>query len=211
MGQRVKSSPRITVNNEELVARSFTYLVSTISDDISLNKKLDRSIGKACATFSRLSERVWDNKKMTVKTKISVYSACVISTLLYGNESWAIYDTQEKRLNTLHMKFLKHVLGNKWDARVTNNEVAHHSGIGSLYSILRLRSLGHVYRMSDGRIPKDLLYGDLALSKRSQGHPRQCFISVCKADQRNIVIGVDYWEQLATNRDSRSKARCGET
>ena len=122
MGQRVKSSPRITVNNEELVARSFTYLVSTISDDISLNKKLDRSIGKACATFSRLSERVWDNKKMTVKTKISVYSACVISTLLYGNESWAIYDTQEKRLITLHMKFLKHVLSNKWDARVTNNK-----------------------------------------------------------------------------------------
>ena len=80
--------------------------------------------------------------------------------------------SNEKRLNTLHMKFLKQLLGNKWDARVTNYEVAHHAGIGSLYSILRLRRLGHVYRMSDGRIPKDLLYGDLALSKHSQGHPR---------------------------------------
>ena len=138
MGQRVKSSPRITVNNEELVARSFTYLVSTISDDKSLNKKLDRSIGKACATFSRLCERVWDNKKITVETKISVYTAFVISTLLYGNQSWAIYDTHEKRLNSLHMKFLKQLLGNKLDARVTSYEVAHHAGIGSLYSILRL-------------------------------------------------------------------------
>ena len=100
MGQEGKSAPRITINNEELVvANSFTYLGSTISDDLSLNKELDRRIGKACATFSRLSERVWENKKLTVKTKISVYSACVISTLLYGTESWALFATQEKRLN----------------------------------------------------------------------------------------------------------------
>ena len=143
-----------------------SFFFSTISDDLSLNKELDRRIGKACATFSRLSERVWENKKLTVKTKISVYSACVISTLLYGSESWAIYATQEKRLNTLHMKFLRRILGIKWEDRITNNEVMQRAGIDSLYSILklrRLRWLGHVYRMSDGRIPKDLLYGELAL------------------------------------------------
>ena len=206
MGQEVESTPRITINNEELVvATSFTYLGSTISDDLSLNKELDRRIGKACATFSRLSARVWENKHLTVRTKISAYSACVLSTLLYGSESWATYASQEKRLNTLHMKFLRRILGIKWEDRITNNEVMQRAGIDSLYSILklrRLRWLGHVYRMSDGRIPKDLLYGELALGKRSQGRPRQCFRNVCKADLREIGIGVDSWEQLASNRDS---------
>ena len=46
------------------------------------------------------------------------------------------------------------------------------------------------------------IYGELALGKRSQGRPRQCFRNVCKADLRKIGINVDSWEQLATNRDS---------
>ena len=64
MGQEV-------INNEELVvANSFTHLGSTISDDLSLNKELDRRISKDCNTFSTLSEIVWENKNLTVKTKI---------------------------------------------------------------------------------------------------------------------------------------------
>ena len=206
MGQGVEDAPRIKVNNEVLVvSSSFTYLGSTISDDLSLNKELDRRIGKACTTFSKLSERVWTNKKLTIKTKTSVYSACVLSTLLYGCESWAIYATQEKRLNTFHMRCLRRILNIKWDDRVTNNEVLKRTGTDSLYSILklrRLRWLGHVHRMQDGRIPKDLLYGELATGKRPQGRPRQCFRNVCKADLRETGIDVDSWEQLATNRDS---------
>ena len=111
MGQEVKSAPRITINNEELIfANSFTYLDSTISNDLSLNNEQDLRIGKACATFSRLSERVWENTKLTVKTKISVYSACVIGALLCGYESWYLYATREKRLNTLRVK----LLGRSW-------------------------------------------------------------------------------------------------
>ena len=176
MGQGVKDTPRITVNNEDLVvSSSFTYLGSTITDDLSLNKELDRRIGKACTTFSKLSERVWTNKKLSIKTKTSVYSACVLSTLLYGCESWAIYATQEKRLNAFHMRCLRRILGINWNDRVTNNEVLKSTGIDSLFSILklrRLRWLGHVHRMPDGRIPKDLLYGEPAKGKRPRGRPR---------------------------------------
>ena len=56
--------------------------------------------------------------------------------------------------------------------------------------------------MDDGRIPKDLLYGELAVGKRPQGRPRQCFRNVCKADLRETGVDIDSWEQLATNRDA---------
>lgn len=37
----------------------------------------------------------------------------------------------------------------------------------------RLRWLGHVHRMPDSRIPKDLLYGELAAGRRPAGRPQQ--------------------------------------
>ena len=47
----------------------------------------------------------------------------------------------------------------------SNTKVLERAGILSLYSLLkhrRLRWLGHVRRMRDGMMPKDLLYGELA-------------------------------------------------
>ena len=45
------------------------------------------------------------------KQKVNVYKACVISTLLYGSESWTMCAHQEKRLNGFHMRYLRGILG----------------------------------------------------------------------------------------------------
>ena len=67
---------------------------------------------------------------------------------------------QEKRMNVFHMRSL--MLGITWQDKVTNKVVLEKAGIPSLYTLLkqrRMRWLGHVTRMKDGRIQKDLLYG----------------------------------------------------
>ncbi|XP_063590370.1 uncharacterized protein LOC134767242 [Penaeus indicus] len=43
----------------------------------------------------RLTKRVWDNTMLTINTKMRVYQACVLSTLLYGSEAWTLYSDQE--------------------------------------------------------------------------------------------------------------------
>ncbi|XP_063604704.1 uncharacterized protein LOC134780126 [Penaeus indicus] len=45
-------------------------------------KKINRRIGKAVATMAKLSKGVWDNKMLTENTKMRVYQACILSTLL---------------------------------------------------------------------------------------------------------------------------------
>ena len=44
----------------------------------------------------------------------------------------------------------------------------------------RLRWLGHVRQMDDGRLPKHILYGELAIRKRAAGHPYLRFKDMCK-------------------------------
>ena len=130
----------------------------------SLDAELGKRIGKAATTMTKLSSRVWENKKLTTQTKTTVYRACVLSTLLYGSEAWTTYAGQEKRLHTFHMRCLRRILSIHWTDKVTNNIVLERAGVPTIFTLLRqrrLRWLGHVRRMSDGRIPKDLLCGEL--------------------------------------------------
>ena len=102
------------------------------------------------------------------------------------------------------MRNLGRILGNKnWSGYITNNDVLELANIPSMYTILRqrrLRWLGHVCRMKDGRIPKDLLYGELAAGKRAQGRPQLRFKDVCKRDLKAVEVDLKGWESLAPNR-----------
>ena len=89
LGQGTQSPPSIKIKDYQLeVVDEFTYLGSAIADNASLDAELSKRIGKASSTLSRLTERVWENKQLTIATKTAVYKACVLSTLLYASESW---------------------------------------------------------------------------------------------------------------------------
>ena len=112
---------------------------------------------------------------------------------------------QEKRLNVFHMRCPTCILGITWKDKVTNKVVLEKAGIPSLYTLLkqrRMRWLGHVTRMKDDRIPKDLLYGELATGKRPTGRPQLRFKDVCKRDLQVLGINTDSWEVTATDRDA---------
>ena len=96
-----------------------------------------------------------------------------------------------------------------------NTEVLAITKAHSLYSVMakrRLRWLGHVSRMEDGRIPKDLLYGELERGKRRTGRPLLRFKDTCKRDMKVFKIDPNSWEMLARDRAAwRSALRSGES
>ncbi|XP_051973121.1 probable RNA-directed DNA polymerase from transposon BS isoform X1 [Xyrauchen texanus] len=171
MGQDVSSIPNISIADYTLeVVDNFTYLGSTISSNLSLDAELNTRIGKAAAAMARLAKRAWDNSMLTNHTKMRVYQACVLSTLLYGSEAWTLYSRQERRL------------------------------MFALLSQKRLRWLGHVSRMQDGRIPKDLLYSELATGSRPIGRPVLRYKDVCKRDLKAGNVNPAVWEVEAADR-----------
>ena len=112
MGQATPTPLSIVLSGDQLeVVHQFQYLGSTATDTLSLDTELNKRIGKASTTLSKLSKRVWENRHLTVPTKMSVYKACVISTLLYGSESWTTFSSQERKLQVFHLRCLRRILG----------------------------------------------------------------------------------------------------
>ena len=146
----------------------------------------------AACTLSSLSTRVWKNLRLSMKTKVTLYNACVISTLLYWSECWTTYAAQEYRLNVFHMRSLRKLLGISWMSRTPNTIVLSKCGLSTMFTMLRqriLRWLGHVWRMKDGRIPKDILYGEsLLLENAILGVPTYATKICASGTWRNWVL-----------------------
>ena len=155
--------------------------------------------------MARLSKRVWSNNRLISNTKLQVHQACVLSMLLYGSESWTTYARRENRLESFHLRCLRRILGITWQDKVTNTAVLGRADSHSIHLLLcqcRLRWLGHMHRMGDGRIPKDVLHGELATGHHPAGRPALRFKDVCKRDLKLGDIDPGSWEQIADDRSA---------
>ncbi len=179
----------------------------------SLETELNQRIGKAASTFGNLQVRVWSNKKLKIHTKVQIYEACLLSILLYGCESWPTYSRQERRLNAFHLRCLRKISGVSWEDKVSDVRVLELSHSSNLWTVIRrrrLRWIGHLRRMDDSRIPKSILFGELAAGKRSVGHPLLRYKDSIKRDLKDFGITPNTWELLADDRASwRSSIKAG--
>ncbi len=66
----------------------FSYLVSTLSQNIVVDDDILMRLSRAGAAFGNLTERLWNEHGITTATRVKVYNAVVITTLLYGCETW---------------------------------------------------------------------------------------------------------------------------
>ena len=182
---------------------AFSYLGSTISRNLSIDKEIDTRIGKAATVFNRLRTRAWQNKFLTNRTKARIYDCCVVSALLYGAETWTTYARHERKLNSFHMRCLRNILGIRWQDRITNASVLNQTNSSSMFNKLktrRLRWLGHIRRMPDSRLPKDILYGAITDGTRRRGRPLLRFKDVAKRDLKGMGIPTENWEICADDR-----------
>ena len=147
---------------------------------------------------------MWNNPNNTERTRLRVYHACVLSTILYVSDTSTTYASQEKKLNSFHVRILRRKLQIK-RLKVPDTEVLERDNMCSLNALLterRLRWLGHVRRMDAGRIPKDLLYGELVKVHRKTGRPKLRFKNTCKRDLIKCSINPNRWECQAEDHSA---------
>ena len=195
--------PTITIEGKLLNSvDNFKYLGSIVSNDASMDAEITARIAKATAAFGRLSKRLWTNNGIQLNTKIGVYKAAVITSLLYGCETWTLTKQQSKRLEKFHQTTLRKIARIKWFHKVTNYQVLSRCNISSLQAMIdkaKLRWTGHVIRMKDDRIPKALLYGRLTTGVPKRGN-HNTYLNSVKSTLRECGISCTRLEELASNR-----------
>ena len=182
----IAPQPAIFIDDVELkVVDSFKYLRSMISVVGSLDKEIASRISKASQALGRLRNRLLNHHNVTLDTKLKLYRAVVLSSLLYGCETWTVY---RRQLERFHQRALRSILGIRWQDRATNTEIFEKTNCISIEAVLLkscLRWTGHVMRMEDHRIPKQLLFGELEQGHRRQGRP-------CKRFRDTVTAGLKW-------------------
>ena len=111
------------------------------------------------------------------------------------------------------MKSLRKLLGVTWRDRVSNLEVLRRTNCVSLENILnrnKLRWVGHVIRMEDVRLPKQLLYGELSLGARNAGGQLKRYKDSTKKILKACNIAPENLEDLTKDhQDWRTLSRQG--
>ena len=156
-----------------------------------IHDEVNARIAKASAAFGQLRGSVWDQSGIRLDTKLKVYKAVVLPTLLYACETWTVYRRHAKRLNHFHTSCLRKFLKMMWQDRIPDTEVLKRAGMQSVHTLLKLaqfRWTGHVTRMHEERLSKKILYGELEMGKRSHGGQKKRYKDTLKASLKDFNI-----------------------
>ena len=146
------------------------------------------------------------NKTFSVSTKRNAYKAVVLSILLYGAETWTMKVPDLCHLTTFHNCCVHSILGvsryQQWRERITTRNLSEAFGIQWSVSDFimerRLCWLGHLGRMSDDRLPKQLLFGELQKTRPFHRTKKRWCHGVL-SDLKAISI-EDNWYSLCQDR-----------
>ena len=150
-------APTFSISGNQLRnSENYAFLGSCLSFSGDLTNEIQRRINLASSAFGGLSKHVLGNQNLTIHTKINVYDAVVISTILYGCKTWVPYRRHIRLLESFHIRRLQLTLGLRWWHKVTHSEIRSRAMIPTIESMLlhrQLRCLGHVVRMPHSRLP----------------------------------------------------------
>uniref|UniRef100_K7DZQ5 Reverse transcriptase domain-containing protein n=1 Tax=Monodelphis domestica TaxID=13616 RepID=K7DZQ5_MONDO len=201
---RPTNQPCITIDGTQLSnVNTFKYLGSTIANDGSLDHEINARTQKASQALGRLRSKVLQHSSVSTATKLKVYNAVVLSSLLYGCETWTLYRKHMKQPEQFHQRSLRSIMRIRWQDRITNQEVLDRANSTSIEVLqTQLRWSGHVICIDPQRIPRQVFYGELSAGLGKQGRPKKRFKDQLKSNLKWAGMTPKQLELAASDRSS---------
>jgi len=205
-----RQPPRLQINidgTELNQVEQFTYLGGVISQDARCEADIRRRVNLATGVASSLNT-VWESRDISVKTKVRVYEALVMSVLLYNSETWTMKGTDESRLRVFEMSVLRRICGVSLRDRWRNEEIKARLEIEcDVVEAIRRRRLsyfGHINRMKPERIPARVLHGWIH-GNRPRGRPQKKWTDAVKEDCEDRDVTYIQACRIAEDREEWRK------
>ncbi len=202
--------PNIKVDNTTLeYVDHFPYLGSIISSKADIDSEVNHRLSCASGAYARLRRRVFDDRDLSAQTKLLVYRAVILPTLLYGAESWTTYSRHLRAMEQYHQRLLRKILRISWKDRRTNISILEEANMTSITTTVmqyQLRWTGHVMRMPNTHLPKQILYSQLKEGSRATGGQKKRYKDNIKANLKKFHITSSNWEHIALDRSSWKKS-----
>ena len=81
--------------------------------------EIHRRLGIAGSIMAQL-DKVWRQQRLSLSTKLRIYTSLVQSVVLYGSETWTMPKVDSDRIQSFHMQALRRILGIRWYDKVSN-------------------------------------------------------------------------------------------
>ena len=200
-------STEVKVNGQRLqTVTSFRYLGSIITDEGSKPEILAR-IAQTTAALTRLKP-LWNDRNITVSSKIRLMRSLVMSIFLYACETWTLSADLQKRIQAMEMRCFRKILRISYKDHVTNEAVRNKikEAIGPYDDLLttvkkrKLKWYGHVSRSSG--LAKTILQGTVRGGRR-RGRQKKRWEDNIKewtgmefADSQRALENRETWREL---------------
>ena len=190
------------INRQTHEWRKCRYLGSMLDTHEDIKRRKTLSINAAI----NLNATIFNNKKLSIQTKMSAFRTYIEPVFLYNCELWSITISQtENIINSFQRRLLRSfVLNVRWPEVATNAEVYHRTEAkrwSETIRLRRLRWLGKALRDdNDTPMKKALQYAN-GQYQRPRGKPATTWLSVVKNDLK--LMNLTWDEAIEIAKDSK--------
>ena len=185
----------------------FKYLGSICSADMSMQPEIANRLSRASGAYHKLKRlKIWGDRDISHRIKLTLYKVIVQSTLLYGCETWAIPDADVKKLEIFQMRCLRRLCGISLMDKISNFRIRAMCKVPQIADLLRyrrLRWLGHVARMERTRMPLQMMFSTIA-GNGARGRPLKKWNDYVREDLDAIGHAYDWWKKCKDREEWRN-------
>ena len=184
--------------------QSFTYLGGAVTETPDMSVETARRTRASWIRIRRYLRKLYDQSKVALSLKTRMLKAETIESLLYGCSTCTLRQEHYTKLRTVHHRVLLRIIGaqrKRPDHRITSyNRALEVTRCESVETTLRTRRLlwaGTLIRMSGGRLPKRIVFGNLeGAGRRGRGGKEKDWTECVQSDIRAFGMAGD-WKATA--------------
>ena len=168
---------------------AFTYLGDVVDRDGGVERAVRGRVAVAWSKWREIAGLLC-NQRIPLRSRSSIYEACIRSVMLYGSETWPLTQHMERSIVSCDRRMLRYMAGVRLQDHVQSAVVAERCGLRQISDVLRTRRLGwygHVRRREEGEVLATIRDWTVE-GRRPRGRPRKTWMDNVREDMRVLNI-----------------------